>query len=86
MSDLRLAAVDGEQTIEVDPNDDPIIADLNCLIEEIRSGAENVQKGVVALQVDGRVWYYALGKITVVESIGLLQMASRKVERDVRGE
>lgn len=61
-----------------------IAASVRSLADLIEGGLR-VEHGLVVAVVDGSVSYAPLGTISLMEATGLLQLASRKVERDLRG-
>jgi hypothetical protein len=83
VTDLRLVAVDGEQTVQVGP--------LHDIAEAARAFADAVDAGKIQVErllligiVEGAVSYTAWGQApSVLEATGLLELASRKIERDV---
>lgn len=56
-----------------------------ALGEAILRGELNVEQAIVVAVVDGGVTYTPLGHVPLAEGIGLLELASRKIERDARG-
>lgn len=84
MSELRLAAVDGEQTQAVDR--DPVMQHLSGMAFAIQEGHLNVDKLIIVATIDGRVDWSVAGNITLAEAIGLLTMASRAIERNHRSD
>lgn len=81
MTELRLAAIDGEATIAVGL--DPIAASAHALGDAIEAGKIAVEKCILVAIVDGMVTYTAWGGVTLVEATGLLELASRRIERDM---
>lgn len=80
---LRLAAIDGEQTITVGSiGDDIMAASFLAIGESILAGKLNMEQAIVVAVIDGSVTYTPIGHVSIVEGIGLLEMASRKIERD----
>lgn len=86
MSELRLAALDGEQMVEVDLGSDPVAQKLAEIAYAIQQGERSIEKAIIVIKERGRVDYEVGGTVTVAEGIGLLVMASRAMERDVRDE
>lgn len=84
MTELRLAVVNGEPTMHVSL--DPIADQFIALGEAICAGKIAVEKAVIVAEVDGAITYTPVGHVTIVEGIGMLEMASRKIERDALGE
>jgi hypothetical protein len=80
---IRLAAVDGERTEGVDR--DPILQQITGFAHAIQDGLK-VDKAIIVAQIDGAVDYTVAGTITLSEAIGLLTLASRAMERNVRGD
>lgn len=84
MSELRLAAVNGSPTEALDFNE--IAESFEAIGGLVRSGEMAVERALVVALVEGRVTYSPIGHITLLEATGLLQLASRALERDKRGE
>lgn len=80
MTELRLAAVDGEPTIEV--GFDPVVAWGRALADSLERGDVVIEKAILVAMVDGAVTYTACGGVTIMEATGLLELASRRIERD----
>lgn len=78
---LRIVASDGEPTPSPD-SDQLMAASFIALGESILQGKISVEQAVVVAVVDGGVTYTPFGHVTLVEGIGLLELASRKIERD----
>lgn len=62
--------------------DQLMAASFIALGESILAGKLSVEQAIVVAVVDGGVTYTPMGHVTIVEGIGLLEMASRKIERD----
>jgi hypothetical protein len=73
---LRLVT-DGFETPEKQ-----MAASVRALADLIEGGLD-VQHGVIVAVVDGAVSYAPLGNISLVEATGLLELVSRKIERDL---
>lgn len=58
-----------------------MIADTEALASLIKSG--RLSQGMIVAVVDGAVTYAPLGVVTLIEATGMLELASRKVERDL---
>ena len=83
MTDLRLVSIDGESTLPVDLSD--VATSARAFADQIDAGKINVERLIVVGIVNGVVTYTAWGKTpTVLEATGLLELASRRIERDVR--
>lgn len=82
MTDLRLASINGEPTIGIG-RDDLMATSFIALGESILEGKLSVEQAIVVAVVDGCVTYTPLGHVTLVEGVGLLELASRKIERDM---
>lgn len=80
MTDLRLAAVNGEPTIPIGA--DPVTAWARALAESLEEGKIVIEKCILVAIVDGAVTYAAAGGVTVMDATGLLELASRRIERD----
>lgn len=80
---LRLVSIDGERTIPVDLSD---IADAaRSFADQVDAGKLDIERCIVIGIVNGSVTYTAWGKTpSILEATGLLELASRKIERDVR--
>jgi hypothetical protein len=80
MTDLRLIVSEGQQ---VAPMDDQLMAaSFIALGESILAGKLSVEQAIVVAVVDGAITYTPFGRVTIAEGIGLLELASRKIERD----
>jgi hypothetical protein len=80
---LRLAAVNGEAMVPVGPlADDLMAASFIALGESILAGKIKIEQAIVVAVIDGGVTYTPIGHVSIVEGIGLLELASRKIERD----
>lgn len=62
---------------------DDIAASFVALGELQLQGKLNVEQAIVVAVIDGAVTYAPVGTVTLVEAVGLLELASRKVERDM---
>lgn len=85
MTDLRLASINGEPIIEVGPiatHEEMIAASFIGIGESVLSGKLAIEQAIVVAVIDGMLTYTPIGSVTVVEGIGLLELASRKIERD----
>lgn len=80
MTELRLAAVNGQPTIPVGV--DPVVAWARALADSLEQGTVVVEKCILVAMVDGAVTYTAAGGVTIMEATGLLELASRRIERD----
>lgn len=80
MTELRLASINGEQTIPI--GDDPVAAWARALADTLEQGKIAVEKAILVAIVDGAVTYTAVGGVSVMEATGLLELASRRIERD----
>lgn len=80
MTDLRLASINGEQTLTIGM--DPVAAWAHALGDSIEAGKIVVEKCILVAIVDGAVTYTSVGPINVVEATGLLELCSRRIERD----
>jgi hypothetical protein len=79
-ANLRLIAINGEQTA---PLDDQLIAgSFIALGEQIAVGQISIEQAILVAVIDGGVTYTPFGHVTLAEGIGLLELASRKIERD----
>jgi hypothetical protein len=58
-------------------------AQVRELANLIESGKIELRHGVITAVVDGAVSYAPIGAISLIETVGLLELASRKVERDM---
>lgn len=74
---LRLVTDDDHQA----PSDQ-MAAALRATADLIEGGLD-VRHGLIVGVVNGAVSYAPLGEITLVEATGLLELASRKLERDL---
>jgi hypothetical protein len=84
MADLHLATINGEPTVSIGfDRDEMMAASFIALGESILAGKLSVEQAIVVAVVDGAVTYTAFGHVTLVEGVGLLELASRKVERDM---
>lgn len=81
MTELRLASIDGEPTIAI--GCDPVAAWAHGLGDAIEAGNLTVEKAILVAIVDGAVTYTSVGALTVMEATGLLELCSRRIERDV---
>jgi hypothetical protein len=52
-------------------------------VAELIDGGLKVDHGLIVAVVDGAVDYAPLGQVTLIEAVGLLELGSRKVERDM---
>jgi hypothetical protein len=86
MTELRLAALDGNPTAEVDLDADPVAQKFAEIAYAIQQGERSIEKAIIVLKEHGRVDWEVAGTITCAEGIGLLVIASRQIERDVRDE
>jgi hypothetical protein len=77
---IRLASVDGQPTIELGV--DPVLAWAQALVETLERGEVVVEKCILVAMVDGDVTYTAAGSVSIMEATGLLELASRRIERD----
>jgi hypothetical protein len=85
MADLHLASIDGEQTISIGLDRDELMAaSFISLGESILAGKISIEQAIIVAVVDGGVTYTPFGHVTLVEGVGLLELASRKIERDMR--
>lgn len=75
---IRLAAINGQQTVEV--GDDPIVA--WALSDKLAAGELVIEKGLLVCLVNGAVTYSPVGEVNLLEATGLLGLASRRIERD----
>jgi len=57
-----------------------------ALGESILQGQIDMDQAIVVAVVDGAVTYTPIGHVTLAEGIGLLELASRKIERDARSD
>ena len=80
MSDLRLASVDGKPVITLDV--DPVTVWARALADTLEEGTVAIEKCILVAIVDGAVTYTAAGGVSIVEATGLLELASRRIERD----
>lgn len=80
MTELRLASINGEPTIPI--GFDPVIAWGRALADSLERGEIVIEKAVLVAIVDGAVTYTACGGVTVMEATGLLELCSRRIERD----
>lgn len=60
---------------------DRMAAQVRELAAIIESG--RVEHAIVVGVIDGSVSYAPIGTVTLVEATGLLELASRKIERDL---
>jgi hypothetical protein len=80
-ADLRLIVSEGQQ---VAPMDDQLMASsFIALGESILSGKISIEQAIVVAVVDGAITYTPFGRVTLAEGIGILELASRKIERDM---
>jgi hypothetical protein len=79
-ANLRLIASNGEQTAPLD--DQLMAASFIALGEQIEAGQISIGQAILVAVVDGGVTYTPFGHVTLAEGIGLLELASRKIERD----
>lgn len=78
---LRLIVSDGEQLV---PDSEQLMAaSFIALGESIIAGTLKIEQALVVAVVDGAVTYTPFGHVTLVEGIGILELASRKIERDM---
>lgn len=85
MTDLRLAAVNGEPIVSIGPlatHDELMAASFITLGEAIIAGKISIEKAVLVAFVDDGLTYQPFGPVTIVEGVGMLELASRKIERD----
>lgn len=80
MTDLRLATVNGAPTGSL--ADELMAASFVALGESILQGKISIEQAILVAVVDGGVTYTPFGHVTLVEGVGLLELASRKIERD----
>jgi hypothetical protein len=81
VTDLRLVTIDGESTIPVDLSD--IATSARAFADQVDAGKLNIDRLLIIGILDGAVTYTAWGTTpTVLEATGLLELASRKIERD----
>jgi hypothetical protein len=81
VSKLRLIVSDGEQLV---PDSEQLMAaSFIALGEAIIAGKLAIEQALVVAVVDGGVTYTPFGHVTLVEGIGILELASRKIERDM---
>lgn len=81
MSELRLVTNGGQQLV---PTDQQLMAaSFIGLGESILQGKISVEQAIVVAVIDGGVTYTPFGHVTLVEGVGLLELASRKIERDM---
>jgi hypothetical protein len=78
---LRLISSEGEQTAPLD--DQMMAASFIALGESIMSGKISISQAIVVAVVDGCVTYTPFGHVALAEGVGLLELASRKIERDM---
>jgi hypothetical protein len=78
---LRLVVNEGKPTIP--PGFNEIVASLIAVADDIESGKIEMEHAVLVAVVDGAVTYAPIGTVTLVEATGLLELASRKIERDM---
>lgn len=79
MSDLRLAAINGETTIPI--GEIGTIADEAYILGSmIESGALNASSALVIAEVDGYVKLICIGPSpTTAEAVGLLELAKARI-------
>lgn len=78
---LRLIVTDGEQIVP--DNEQLMAASFIALGESILKGAIKIEQAIVIAVIDGGTTYTPIGQINLVEATGLLELASRKIERDM---
>lgn len=79
MTSLRLIVSDGTEQ----PDINPFVASFVGIADQIESGDLAMDQAILVAVVDGAVTYAPIGTVTLVEAVGLLELASRKVERDM---
>jgi hypothetical protein len=65
--------------------DDLMAASFIAIGESILQGKIDIEQAIVIAVADGGVTYTAFGNVKLAEGIGLLELASRKIERDLLG-
>ena len=82
---LHLAAVDGEQTIPIDRAD--LVDELRMFADMVESGVVVVPRAFLICEIEGRVKAFCLGPAsTILEAVGLLDIAKQKFLREAFGE
>jgi hypothetical protein len=79
VSDLRLVTDNGRQL----PGFNEFVASFVAIADAIENGEIAMEQAVLVAVVDGAVTYAPIGTVTLVEATGLLELASRKIERDM---
>lgn len=69
-------------TDDYDAPADQMAAQVRALADLIEGGLD-VSSGIIVGVVDGKVSYAPLGDISLIEATGLLELVSRKIERDL---
>ena len=78
--DLRI--VDADERVPT--SDQLMAASFIALGESIIAGKIKLEQALLVAVVDGSVTYTPFGHVSIVEGVGLLELASRKIERDAR--
>lgn len=78
---LRLAAVNGEPLDRY--GGDLMAASFIALGESILAGKITIEQAILVAIIDGGVTYTPFGHVTLGEATGYLELASRKIERDM---
>lgn len=81
VTNLRLAAVNGAPTAAL--ADDLMAASFIALGESILAGKISIEQAIVVAIIDGSLTYTPFGHVTLVEGVGMMELASRKIERDM---
>lgn len=80
---LRLAAVDGEQTIPIDPNANALAEQLRIFADRIEDGTIATERVVAICEVSGRVKTVCVGPLpTIIDIVGLLDLAKQRFLRE----